>query len=1195
MTDETSEEQEAKPATKQGRSTFPIIGIGASAGGIDALKRLFPSVKPDCGMAFVVVQHLDPDHGSVLPEILSRYSSLPVAQIGNDTEVEPNHVYVIPPKATLTIRDGHLMLAPRSGSRILLNSIDEFFTSLATDRAEDAACVILSGTGSDGTLGLRAIKEHGGLTIAQAEAEYDGMMRSAVSTGLVDFVLRPEEIPGKLVEYFQRAIRAESEAEDESKWPEITGQLDQIISLLRTQTSHDFSNYKTQTIMRRVRRRMHVLQIDDIATFVERLRKDNREVGLLFQDLLIGVTSFFRDPEAFAAFEARVMPELFKDKVAEDTIRVWVPGCATGEEAYSIAILLREYAPKSEAPKLQVFASDIDDHGLDIARVGRYPATISKDVPPERLERYFLREDGTYRITADIREICLFSPHNVLRDAPFSKLDLISCRNMLIYLSPELQNRLVPLFHYALLPNGYLFLGTSENVTRHTRLFQTVDKSHRIFRRRPFPDRRIPEFPLTTPEVARRALAPVPSRTPGVEPNLKAVAERQLIERFVPAYVVINVEGDLLQSSSGTGKYLELPSGAPDTNIFSMARPGLRLELRAALHKAVGSGQVVQRRVAITVNGGQQEINLYVQPLRVGSTPDDLYMIVFQDDGLVPARTTEGGEAASAVAEAGTHQLEAELRATRERLQTTTEELEASNEELKSGNEELQSMNEELQSANEELETSKEELQSINEELQTVNAELNSRVEELSRANNDMRNLLESTQIATVFLDRMLNVRGFTPAAKEVFRLVESDTGRPIMHVRARVDSDTLQEDAERVLRTLATIERPVNNRETNTRYVMRILPYRTIDNVINGVVLTFTDITHISVAEAQIERLTHDLSARVVELETLLDLIPVGVMIAENGKSQQVLINGYGARLLGAADDHKGLKPLTGAIRLLEDNKELTRAEQPLQHAARTGDAVPSWYGHLETRAGRRAPVMISATPLFTKKNQVRGAIAAVVDISEHKRTEEQLQLLLHELQHRVKNILATVTSLATRMARETRSVEAFHGAFLSRIAAMGRVHDLLAGDLASSPSLRALIEASLQPYLNVMETNVLLNGDEVRLDASTAASLGMVLHELVTNASKYGALSEPGRHIDVVWTQGDAGGQRLRLIWLERGGPAIQAPGPPGFGTNFVRRSVEYELQGTVELAFEPEGLRCTIEFPLTRDRGETSGGDG
>ncbi len=1169
------------------RHLCPVVGIGASAGGLEALKRLLPGIDPQCGMAFVIIQHLDPEHTSALAAILAGSTSLAVSQATSETEVEPGHIYIIPPNATLSIHRGRLRLARPAAARGYRNPIDEFFTSLAGDQGENAACIILSGTGSDGTIGLRAIKEHGGLTLAQAGAEYDGMMRSAVATGLVDFVLPVEEMPKKLAAYFRQVTQAGNGRADAAQ-ADPTEYLGQITNLLRVQTGHDFGNYKHRTIVRRIQRRMHVLQIESVPAFIERLRSDPHEVNLLFQDLLIGVTSFFREPEAFAALEREVLPNLFKGKGAEDTIRVWVPGCATGEEAYSIAILLREYAPKSgNAPKLQVFATDIDEHSLSTARVGRYSATILKDVSEQRLERYFLREDGTYRIASDLREICLFSPHNLLRDAPFSKLDLISCRNLLIYFSADLQDRVIPLFHYALAPSGYLFLGPSENVTRHSRLFFTVDKTHRIFRRRALLEKRIPEFPLTTPHSTHRPVhAAPPIATSAADLNLRAVAERQVLDRFSPAYAVINAEGDLLHSSGRTGKYIELPPGTPNTNIFNMARPGLRLELRAALHRAASSERaVVQSQVVIGTNGGRQEIDLHVLPLRFGAPQETYFMVLFQDVGGIKQASDQESTPGGETEEASVRHLESELRATKERLQTVTEELESSNEELKSGNEELQSMNEELQSANEELETSREELQSINEELQTVNAELNARVDELSRANNDMNNLLESTQIATVFLDRNLLVKGFTPAAKDVFRLVESDSGRPISHVRARIDFDGFQEEAARVLRTLTTIERPVTSSENGTRYMMRLLPYRTAENVINGVVMTFTDITRIEKAEARVEELTHDLQARISELETVLDLVPVGVMLAGMDGTPGIVVNAAGGRLLGLKDQARGLRPASAAFRLLDDKGAVTPMNQPLQKAARTGEAVTNWQGRLENDRGETVHVMISATPLFKENGAVRGAVAAIVDISPHKQAEAQQRFLLSELQHRVKNILATIGSLVTRMPHDRGSVAEFRDSFAARINAMGRTHELLSEGAWSGASLRALAELALAPYTGSARDSVRIEGAEMTVPAAIASTLGLILHELATNAAKYGALSTERGTVELSWHEVAAQGAepRLHLTWTEQGGPTVEPAHGRGFGTRFIRRAVTYELAGTADLQLNPDGLRCEIEFPL------------
>ncbi|HVT54976.1 MAG TPA: CheR family methyltransferase, partial [Xanthobacteraceae bacterium] len=472
--------QDAETAQPEGREMLlPVIGIGASAGGIDALRAFVPLIPPDSGLTYVIVQHLSPDYESVLHKVLGRGSKIPVTEVQGVTEIAPNQIYIIPPDATLQITDDHLHVSKPAEQRGFRTPIDSFFLSLAEARRESAACVILSGTGSDGTLGLRAVKEQGGLTIAQEGAEYDGMMRSAVGTGLVDFVLPVEKIPEKIFEYFRYRSEVDGKRGPDGVLNEAADSLMQICALLRARTGHDFSGYKDKTVARRVQRRMQVLQIDNVPDFIARLRKDPQELDALLQDLLIGVTNFFRDKKAFEALEKEVIPKLFEGKGPDDSVRVWVAGCSTGEEAYSIAILLREHMPKGQgAPKLQIFASDIDEEALQIARIGRFPASIAKDIPAKWLERYFVREDGTYRIASDLREICLFSAHNLLRDAPFSKLDLVSCRNLLIYLTPELQNRLVPLFHYALNDGGYLFLGNSENVTRHPRLFSNVDKNY---------------------------------------------------------------------------------------------------------------------------------------------------------------------------------------------------------------------------------------------------------------------------------------------------------------------------------------------------------------------------------------------------------------------------------------------------------------------------------------------------------------------------------------------------------------------------------------------------------------------------------------------------------------------------------------------------------------------------------------------
>lgn len=1173
-----------RKSSKAQTRPVPVVGIGASAGGIGALRRFLPAVTPACGIAFVVVQHLDPERGSMLPEVLQHASQLPVISVTDDLLVEPDHVYVIPPDAELSLEDDHLRLRKPVRHRGLRASIDGFLLSLAEVKGEDCACVILSGTGSDGTIGLRAVKEHGGLTIAQAEAEYDGMMRSAVATGMVDYVLPAEAIPKKLCDYFQHLRAVADRRPPLEEHPDAAAQLKQICAMVRARTGHDFSGYKDKTITRRVQRRMQVLQIDDIGAFVERLRTDPPELEALLRDLLIGVTSFFRDPEAFAALETLVVPKLFEGKGLDDSIRVWVPGCSTGEEAYSIAMLLREQASKlSNPPKLQLFASDIDDRAIRVARDGRFPAAALAGVPERLIERYFVREDGTCRVVGELREMCLFSSHNVLRDAPFSRLDLVSCRNLLIYLDSDLQSRLIPLFHYALNDSGYLFLGNSENVTRHSRLFATVDKAQRIFQRRGHGERRLPDFPLTAP-AGSRARGPEVQRPGARQEPVQAMAERVMLDHYAPAYVVVNAEGEVLHASARTGKYLELAPGVPRMDVFAMARRGLRLDLRALLHRAVSTGRVaVHGGIAVGTNGGRQTIDLFVQPLRARQAQDPAYLIVFRDvGGLKMESEPEPDETADDARSAGLRQLESELHSTRERLQSTTEELESSNEELKSANEELSSMNEELQSANEELETSKEELQSMNEELHTVNAELTARVEELSRANSDIANLLESTQIATVFLDRELTVKSFTPAAKDLFRLVESDTGRPIGHVRARFSADTLQEDAERVLRTLATVERQVESTYDGARYVMRVLPYRTVDNVIGGVVVTFVDVTAITEAEARISQLTHDLRERLDNLETLLELLPVGVLFVEGAGAGLMQVNRAGAVLLGQPAEGSGLRPVAAQWRLVVGGRPIPPHELPLQIAAVSGTATASLEGRLERADGSHREVMISAAPLLDETGALRGAVAAVVDISARKASEAHQEMLLHELQHRVKNVVSTVVALASRMARNTSSLGAFMPAFTGRLKAIAGVHELLSQGDWTGVRLRPLIETTLRPLIGASPGRLALDGPEIILTPKAGSALGMVLYELGTNAAKYGALSNQVGRIELSWRV-DAAADRLRIDWVEREGPPVTAPEHNGFGMTFVPRCLDYELRGGAEMELRADGLRCSMQMPL------------
>jgi len=841
--------------------SLPIVGIGASAGGVEALEQFFKSLPRNNGLAFVVVTHLPPDRESMLSEILGRATQMPVVDARDGEKVAAEHVYVLPSSAILTIRGGNLQLRRTGATDRERAPIDVFFNSLAEDQGEHAIGVVLSGGGHDGTLGLKAIKENGGLTIAQGanvtRPRFTEMPSSAVAAGIVDLELPVETIPERIIGYVRNWGAFATEHRGDA--------LTTIFNLLRTRTGHDFREYKERTFQRRVQRRMQVVQTTKLEDYADRLQREPDEVGALFRDLLIGVTDFFRDAAAYQALETLVIPKLFEDKGADDEVRVWVAGCSTGEEAYSIAILLREHLERSlSPPKVQVFATDIDEIAMGVARAARYPASVVKEVSHERLRRYFVDEAGTYRVVKELRDMCILSAHSVIRDPPFSRLDLISCRNVLIYLKPGLQAQIIPLFHYALRPSGYLFLGSSENVSRHSELFTSLDRKNRIFRRRDLVARPLLPLQQFLPQVRREAAGSEENQT-GLLPRSDTLrrAANTIIEHFAPTFVIVDETGQTLYFSSGTGKYLQPAAGLPNRDIVAMARAGLRADLRTALHRAKEAGQrVVRDRVHVQINGGIQMVSLAVEPIIEGK--EIAYGVVFADRGPTSAQDETARRKRPEGQDTTVQLIENELQETKERLQSTIEELETANEEFRSSNEELLSVNEELQSANEELETSKEELQSVNEELQTVNNELSSKIEESDRANSDLNNLFQSTQIATIFLDRNLLVRSFTPTITKIFNLIPSDHGRPLMDIVSRVGYLDIADDMRAVLGDGSIIERSVSLAGGKGHYLARIHPYRDNSARIDGVALTFVDVTNLVAAEEQQKVLAAELSHRV-------------------------------------------------------------------------------------------------------------------------------------------------------------------------------------------------------------------------------------------------------------------------------------------------------------------------------------------
>jgi two-component system, chemotaxis family, CheB/CheR fusion protein len=1039
-------------ARSEADDRFFIVGVGASAGGVEALEQLFASMPDQLEAALVVITHLSAHRESLLAEIIGRHTKMPVVNAMHGGHVQAGRIYVLPAEHVLTLQGSELILQRLEEGQRERNPIDVFFSSLAKQWHERSVGVVLSGAGTDGTLGIKAIKEEGGLTIAQGHGAsgpaYDSMPSSAVASGLVDIVLPAEEIGTKLQQYVRSLHALDAIAGDATERhgaEHRDGALQEIHAALRKRIGHDFRSYKEKTFLRRVHRRMQVRQVGSLQDYLELLRADADETRLLFRDLLIGVTAFFRDSEAFAAIESEVIPRLFEHAGASDTIRVWVPGCATGEEAYSLALLLRERMNKLDVvPRVQVFATDIDEPALAVARAGRYPAPMLENVSPQRLERFFRPDAQSYVLAKEVRDLCIFSAHSVVRDPPFSRMDMVSCRNLLIYFNAELQDNVLPVFHYALKPNGYLFLGPAESISRHVDLFAAVDKKHRIFQRRATLVTTGVRVPSWVPGGGTELNPHARSDSPHSEQRLRRHIEASVLEQFTPAHIVVDGDGNIIYYSARTGKYLEPQMGSPSRQIQAMARRELRLELRTALREAVNKRHtIVRERIEVELDERVQLVRVTVQPF-IQSDQEPLYLIVFTDLGR-PLTREEAAHQQPRPVDGDVVSLEHELRETRDRLQATIEEYETSLEELKSGNEELVSVNEELQSTNEELETSKEELQSVNEELNTVNNELAGKVDELDRSNTDLRNLFESTQIATVFLDRHLIIRSFTPAVTAIFNLIPTDRGRPILDIAHQLVDVDLAHDVRRVLDEQTPIERPVRLRSGKVFHLMRILPYRTIDQHIDGVLVTFVNVTDIVAAE-------------------------------------------------------------------------------------------------------------------------------------------EQLRTLVSELNHRVRNMLQVVIGLANQTMSQSTDVQQFEKAFMGRMQSLARAYELLSRGGWQEVSVADLLNIQLAPFA-VEGNRCTCEGEKVMLTANAALALGLVLYELATNATKYGAWSVPDGHVDVGWRlerkgEGDA---TLVLSWRERDGPTVSEPTRHGFGTELLQRQLRYELNGNATMDFQRDGLRVVLEIPV------------
>ena len=1019
-----------------------VVGMGASAGGVKALQAFFQSLPDNPGAAFVVVVHLDPDRPSEMASILGLWTKMPVVQVGPPQRMEANHVYVIPPNRRLQITDSEISASEFIEPRGQRAPIDLFFRSLAEQHG-DGFAVILTGAGSDGAIGIKAVKETGGLILVQDpnEAEYGSMPRSAISTGLVDFVLPIDELANRLVELIKDK-ESFGTAEPRNFSEDV---LRRILAHVRVRTGHDFAKYKRATVVRRIARRMQVTRCDDPAEYYNLLRDHSDEATALLGDLLISVTTFFRDAEVFDALKVDVLPQLFQQKLPNEPIRVWVPGCATGEEAYTLSMLLLEEASRHDLrPSIQIFGSDLDARSLAVAREGRYPAAIEADITEDRLRRFFIREGDQYRVRQELRDTLLFASHSVLKDPPFSRIHLISCRNLLIYLDRELQQQVCSTFHYALNPGGFLLVGSSETADSPPGLFRTIDRKARIYQssvQSGDKPRLLPRLLGSMGALQDHSASHRASLAPSALLS-EAASHRKAIEKVAPPSILVDSAHRVIHLSENAGRYLQPAGGPLSGDIVDLVRPELRFELRSALHRVFETlKSSLSLPILVKFNGSSHRVLLQVKPvLDDDGERSHEAVVIFIEGEAVDHADLQSFDKTGGVDEV-VRRLTEELQLTQGRLRSTREESEATNEELRAANEELQSINEEYRSTSEELETSKEELQSINEELQTVNTELKLKLEAVSRGHSDLQNLMAATDFGTLFLDAGLRIKRFTQQVTELFSITPHDEGRPVTDFAHRLEYEDLVKDAQAVLSHLAPVTREVRSR-TGRWFDIRLRPYRTVDDKIDGVVITF-------------------------------------------------------------------------------------------------------------------------------------------VDITERKAWETRQALLLGELTHRVKNTLTVVQSIAHLSLRSSASPDEFVAQFDGRLTALAKSHSLLVESDWEGVDLGALIRQQLEAYMVGRRDRLKIDGEPVILPPDLASPFGLVLHELASNAAKYGALSQPAGKVFLTWAISVRNQKQvLKFVWRELGGPRVEEPDHAGFGTSVIDRGVP---EAVVKREFSPEGLVFTIDFPI------------
>lgn len=1136
-----------------------------SAGGLEVATAFLNAMPADSGMGFVIVQHLDPTRESMLADLLSRETAMPVVQIEDGMRVEPNQVHIIVPAKTLLISDGILRLVEPEEPRGQRHPIDKFFSALAEDQKAKAIAIVLSGAGSNGTAGLADIKQAGGMCIAQdpKTAKFDSMPRHAIASDSVDLVLAPEKMPEALLRYARHSY-VDAARPEMAEGPGADGSgpgLDDVLTLLHARAGHDFSQYKHNTLSRRVHRRMGLAHMEKLDDYLALLARDTGEAGALVKDLLIHVTAFFRDAEAWDALDREVITPMVEKAEPGQSIRAWVPACSTGEEAYTIAMILAErYQSANKDLAVKIFATDAAEHHLSAARRATFPGSMVESLTTERIARFFDKiDDNYYRVKPAVRETVLFAPQNLLKDPPYSRMDLVSCRNLLIYLEPAAQDKVLSLAHFALRENGYLFLGNAESVGQRDHLFASVSKRWRIYRR--IGPARSPALDFSQWPVRDGAVKGAAAR-----PKLADIALKSLADRFAPASVLIDRNYRVLHFHGSTEDYLAQPAGAPTMDLLALARDGLRLTVRGAVRKAIEDSETVRLRAAVK-SGTNGAVLVTASPIRGGSDAADMIMVSFAND---QAAASKAPPQDTAVSPTPGRDLEEELKAAREEMRVTVEQYETTNEELTAANEEVTSVNEELQATNEELESSKEELQSLNEELSTINAQLDRKIIELAEAGDDLRNLLKGNEVATIFLDTKLRIKWFSPAIQTLFDLIEKDVGRPIANFTQKFAFGELLEKAKASIERLSTSEQEVLA-DDGRCLLLRVLPYRTRDNRIAGAVATFIDITDLKSTQAGIAA-ARDYAEAIIE--TVRD-----PLLALSGDLRVRSANSafYDTFGISAAETAGRL-----VYELVDGQWNIPPLRTLLEELIPNRQQIDDYEISLEVpRRGTRC-MMLNARRIDGDDRNGELVLLAMEDITERRDSARHQELLVGELSHRVKNTLAVVQSIAAQTLRHSNSLDTFGEAFQGRLQALAGANDAIIDGSWKGVTLRHIIQRSLKPF-GIDQQVALADGPEIDLRPQASLALAMILHELATNAVKYGALSVPVGLVSIAWRIDPVGKeQTITIEWTERDGPVVETPSRRGQGTRFIERSIAYELKGKASVAFARGGLRATLSFP-------------